>query len=180
MATNLYSPRPILARFPINLNLPEGKQESFDSAAEAVRQEYRNSVRWKRLRCRKVEPLSENGNDSLFILDVGHSIEFDWTWEGAVAFRHAEPSQFKGDIDATDDFAGPIDDVISEGKPAVWSGEIVEVDETNGRLFVAVNNPDCPPCCGTFFVRPFEFLAFLHSLFQKSCPPTCGNSWRRG
>ncbi len=170
MATNLYSPRPILARFPINLNLPEGKQESFDSAAEAVRQEYRNSVRWKRLRCRKVEPLSENGNDSLFILDVGHSIEFDWTWEGAVAFRHAEPSQFKGDIDATDDFAGPIDDVISEGKPAVWSGEIVEVDETNGRLFVAVNNPDCPPCCGTFFVRPFEFLAFLHSLFQKSCP----------
>ena len=47
-------------------------------------------------------------------------------------------------------------------------GEIVEVDETNGRLFVSVSSPDHPPCIGTFFVCRFEFLACLHALFCKS------------
>lgn len=152
-----------LARFPVALDLPPGEQHLFDDAAEAVRQEYRNSVRWKRLRCRKVERLAGPNGDALFVLDVGHAIEFDWTWEGAVAFRPADPGHFTGDIDATDDFVGQ----SPETGPGVWSGEVVEVDETNGRLFVSVSSPDHPPHCGTFFVRPFEFLAFLHSLFLQ-------------
>ena len=40
------------------------------------------------------------------------------------------------------------------------------MDETNGRLFVST--PNHPPCCGTFFVRPFEFLSFLHSLYSNA------------
>jgi hypothetical protein len=166
MTTSLLSARDVRARFPVNLNLPEGKAEFFTAAAEAIRREYRSSVRWKRLRCRRVEQLS--GHDDLFILDVGHSIEFDWTWEGAVAFRSADPSQFTGDIDTTDDFAGLPEVGPGAGRPGEWFGEVVEVDETNGRLFVSVSNPAHPPCCGTFFVRPFEFLAFLHSLFCQS------------
>jgi hypothetical protein len=160
-----------IANFPVDLNLPEGRQEFVATACEAVRQEYRNSVRWKRLRCRKVERLSGHEADNLFVLDVGHSIEFDWTWEGAVAFRPTEPGQFNGDIDATDDFAGPLESDFSGDRRTVWHGEVVEVDETNGRLFVSVSSPDYPPCCGTFFVRPFEFLAFLYSLFCQSGSP---------
>jgi superfamily I DNA/RNA helicase len=157
-----------IARFPARLGLPPGEQQLFDDAAEAVRQEYRSSVRWKRLRCRKVERLPGHEEDTLFILDVGHSIEFDWTWEGAIAFRPGDPSRFTGDIDATDDFTGPLPDGgPGEGRPAEWAGEVVEVDETNGRLFVSVSSPDRPPCRGTFFVRPFEFLTFLHSLFCR-------------
>jgi hypothetical protein len=159
--------RGVLARFPANLNLPAGPQEFFDAAAEAVRREYRSSIRWKRLRCRKVEPLVGDGGNTLFVLEVGHSIEFDWTWEGAVAFRPVEPSAFTGDIDVADDFTGSPEGGLGE-RPGEWFGEVVEMDETNGRLFVSVNSPEHPTCCGTFFVRPFEFLAFLHSLF---CQP---------
>src|SRR5262249_28385182 len=140
---------------------------------EAVRQEYRCSVTWKRLRCRNVEQLTGHSNELIFVLDVGHAIEFDWTWEGAVAFRPPEPGKFTGDIDVTDAFAGLVpDNGSTQGQPGTWSGEVVEVDETNGRLFVAVSGLNNVPCRGTFFVRPFEFLAFLRSLF---CQPSAGD-----
>jgi hypothetical protein len=169
MTTGLHSPRYVRARFPVNLSLPAGDPEFFQAAAEAVRHEYRSSVRWKRLTCRKVERLQSHEDDTIFILDVGHSIEFDWTWEGAVAHRPPNPGHFDGEVDATDDFTGvPFDGDHSESRRAVWTGDVVEVDETNGRLFVSMSNPSRPPCRGTFFVRPFEFLAFLYSLFCKA------------
>jgi hypothetical protein len=106
--------------------------------------------------------------DTIFVLETGHSIEFDWTWEGAVAFRPANPNEFAGDVDATDDFPNlGSGDTATDSQHAVWSGEIVEIDETNGMLFVSISNPDHSPCVGTFFVRPFEFMAFLHSAFCK-------------
>jgi len=76
-----------LARFPIRLNLPDADKAVFDDAKEAGRREYRDSVKWKRLRCRSVKLLSESETGTVFILEVGHAVEFDWTWEGAVAFR---------------------------------------------------------------------------------------------
>jgi len=162
-----------LVRFACNLNLPGGPLEFVAAASEAVRREYRSSVRWKRLRCRNVQPLTEEPGETIFILEVGHSIQFDWTWEGAIASRRADPAGFQGDIDATDDFVGlPSYGAGANGRNGVWAGEVVEVDETNGRLFVAVSNLSQPPCRGTFFVRPFEFLGFLHSLF---CQPGPGN-----
>jgi len=170
---SLISRTTLLARFPANLNLPEGTQGFVEDAAEAVRREHRSSVLWKRLRCRKVERLTGQPGNVIFVLEVGQSIEFDWTWEGAIAFRSADPGNFAGDIDATDDFAGlPEGDGTADVHHGVWSGEVVEVDEANGRLFVSVSGSNHPPCRGTFFVRPFEFLAFLHSLF---CQPGAGD-----
>ena len=52
--TNQCNRHSLLARFPICLNLPEGNQQFFTDAVEAVKKEYRSSVRAKRLRCRKV------------------------------------------------------------------------------------------------------------------------------
>ena len=151
------------AKFPICLNLPETLKSFVDDAARAVRQEYRSSVRWKRLRCRKVEPLSDQPGETIFVLEIGHSVEFDWTWEGSVAFRPVEPDTFTGGINTTDDFMNVGGEI--NNSPGIWSGEIVEVDETNGRLFVSISDPEHKPCIGSFFVRPFEFLACLHDLF---------------
>jgi hypothetical protein len=154
------------ARFPANLPLPECPQQWVTEAIEAVKREYRNSVKWKRLRCRSVAPLEGQADSSIFVLDVGHTIEFDWTWEGAIAFRPTDLSGFNGDIDLTDDFTGMLNEKsVGAG---FWAGEVVEVDQTNGKIFVSVSTPENPPFCGSFYVRPFEFLAFLHSVY---CQP---------
>ncbi len=161
-------PNDIHVRFPVRLNLPDTDSNIINDAAEAVRREFRSSVRWKRLRCRKVSPLKGESGDTIFIVEVGHSVEFDWTWEGAIAFRPFDLAEFNADIDTTDDFLGK---VLGDGDNTiapVWSGEIVEVDETTGRLFVSVTDPEHPPCTGSFYVRPFEFLAFLNSMYCKS------------
>jgi AAA domain len=158
--------RASVARFPTNLALPECPQQWVAEAAEAVRREYRNSVKWKRLRCRTVAPLEGQADNSIFVLDLGHAIEFDWTWEGAVAFRPADLNGFNGDIDFTDDFTGTLSE--KPVRASVWSGEVVEVDQTKGQIFVSVSTPDNLPCCGSFYVRPFEFLAFLYSIY---CQP---------
>ena len=60
-----------------NLNLPKAQPGLVEDAAEAVKREYRSSVCWKRLRCRKVERLSGQSADTIFVLEVGHAIEFE-------------------------------------------------------------------------------------------------------
>ena len=147
------------ASFPLEIVLPDGEGGEAQNAYEAVREEYRASVRWKRMRCRKVVPITGDDEDSIFALEVGHAVEFDWTWEGAVAFRPWNIEEFDGqtpqgvslDGDGTDD--------------ARWSGEIVEVDQDSGRIYVWLTDPERRPTTGSFFVRPFEFLACLHSLY---------------
>jgi hypothetical protein len=156
----------VRARFPVALNLPEADPELVTDAAAAINREYQCSVRWRRLRCRNVEPL--DGACHIYVLDVGQMIEFDWTWEGAVAFRPPGPDNFDGNVDRTDDFAEPTPgNGHGDGLCRVWAGEVVGVDETQGRLFVSIPSPECRPCRGTFFVRPFEFLAFLHALYYE-------------
>ncbi len=157
-------PEQAIARFPISLNLPDASPSLVTDAAEAVRQEYRNSIRWKRLRCRSASPVTGEPGETVFVIEVGHSIQFDWTWEGAIAFRPADISGFRGDADLTDDFLIKDEEGAS---PAVWAGEVVEVDETTGRIFVSVPDPTHPPRTGTFFVRPFEFLAFLNAVYSE-------------
>ncbi len=39
----------VQARFPIRLDLPEANSDSLDDAKEAIRREFRDSVKWKRL-----------------------------------------------------------------------------------------------------------------------------------
>lgn len=154
----------VKARFPIHLNLPESSTESLADAQEAVKREFRDSVKWKRLRCRSFTVLSESDTGTVYVLEIGHAVEFDWTWEGAVAFRplvlkeFAENPRNLFDCDADDP---EIEDSI------LWSGEILEVDEANGRIFVCVSNPEKRPTIGSFYVRPFDFLAFLNAVFHE-------------
>ena len=155
-----------IAHFPVEFVLPNGKDDDLANAAEAVKREYRNSVRWKRLRCRSVTVVSQQNRDAIYALEVGQSVEFDWTWEGATAFRGVDNDSFGKTGDATDDFHAELNDHDS-GR--VWSGEVVEVDESTGRVFVWVSDPQSPPTTGSFYVRPFEFLAFLFAIY---CDPS--------
>src|SRR4051812_24152517 len=117
--------------FPIQIQLPSGHDSDLSQAAEAVKQEYRSSVKWKKLRCREVLPTADG---AVFRFDLGQSVEFDWTWEGATAFRPTLIDDFRTFKDDSDEEAS-----------AVWYGEVVEVDEAKGVIFVWVNDPDRPP-----------------------------------
>lgn len=154
----------VLARLPIRLLIPDADPDILDDAKEAVRREFRDSVKWKRLRCRSVEVLSESETGTIFVLEVGHAVEFDWTWEGAVAFRPLLLKEFADDPKSL--FEDGSDDMEIEDS-TLWSGEILEVDEATGRIFVIVSDPEHPPTTGSFYVRPFEFLAFLNAVFHE-------------
>ncbi|OWK45500.1 DNA helicase II related protein [Fimbriiglobus ruber] len=142
-----------IVRSPINIQLPSGQSSDISQAAEAVKQEYRSSVKCKKLRSRDILPTADS---SVFRIDLGQSVEFDWTWEGANAFR---PKVIDDSRIFQDDF--------DEEDSAVWFGEVVEVDEAQGVLFVWVSDPDRPPTKGLFYVRPFEFLASLNALYSE-------------
>jgi hypothetical protein len=153
----------IPARFPIELGLPPADESLFNDAKTAVRQEYRDCSKWKRLRCRKVSIIAERDRGTVFAVHVGSSVEFDWTWEGAIAFRpHALPDDGDGNIDMADFEESPVD----EG--SLWSGEVLEVDERHGCLFVSLSNPENPPILGSFLVRPFDFLGTLDAIYHET------------
>ena len=147
------------ARFQIELGLPDCEPQQLNDAATAVRQEYRDSSRWKRLKCRKVSVFAERDRGTVFVIHVGKTVEFDWTWEGAKAFR---PNCLDGDDSFSDRFFEKAD----YEDEVLWSGEILEVDEQNGCLFVALDDPESTPKAGPFFVRPFEFLSVLDAVYN--------------
>ncbi|EMI18820.1 ATPase AAA [Rhodopirellula maiorica SM1] len=147
------------ARFVSEFDLPSGDELLLKDAATAIRQEFRDCSKWKRLRCRRVSIFAERDRGVVCVIHLGSSVEFDWTWEGAKAFR---PKMF--DEDASD-FAyeqADVDDGVD------WSGEILEVDERNGCLFVSLDNPESIPSTGSFFVRPFEFLSVLDAVYNAA------------
>ncbi|QDV43871.1 ATP-dependent RecD-like DNA helicase [Stieleria neptunia] len=146
-------------RYESRLGLPEGGVQQLKDAAAAVRQEYRDGSRWKRLNCNRVSIFAEKDRGTIFVVHVGSSVEFDWTWEGAQAFR---PKSLDDDESYSDRFYEEADyeDAI------LWSGEIVEVDERNGCLFVSLDDPEATPTAGPFFVRPFEFMSVLDAIFS--------------
>lgn len=149
------------ARFPIQLGLPDanGPDQVIRDVARAVQQEYLDCSKWKKLRCRKISIVAESDRGAVCILHVGRSVEFDWTWEGAIAFR---PASLDNQT-AIDDFDLKHEYVSDHN---LWSGEIVEVDEQNGCLFVSLDDPESIPTVGSFMVRPFEFLAVLNSVYN--------------
>lgn len=152
------------AQFPIDLNLPPADEDDLESARRAIRREFRESAKWKRLRCRNVKVVSESDSGTVYELEIGHAVEFDWTWEGAVAFRPLLLQEFE-DSQATLFENGSIDPDIDDS--IVWSGEVLEVDEATGRIFVVLSDPEFPPRRGSFYVRPFEFLAFLDAVYNE-------------
>lgn len=152
------------ARFPVRLNLPSASPQRLVDAQEAVKREFRDSVKWKRLRCRRVEILSKTEGGTIFELQIGHSVEFDWTWEGAVAFR---PLVLKEDTNEQKSLFDQDRDEPEIDDSTLWRGEILEVDEATGRIFVCVSDPEHPPRKGSFYVRPFEFLGILNAVFNE-------------
>jgi superfamily I DNA/RNA helicase len=151
-----------VAKYPVTLDLRGGDAASICDAQTAIRREFRDSVKWKKLRCRKVSLLSEADKGSVYVLEVGQTVEFDWTWEGSIAFRPLTLKEFEqGQKNYFDDDTPEVEDSI------LWSGEILEVDETNDRLFISVSDPEHPPTTGSFYVRPFEFLAFLNAIYNE-------------
>ncbi|QDV10284.1 ATP-dependent RecD-like DNA helicase [Rosistilla oblonga] len=151
------------ASYAIDLNLPDADNQLLRDAARAIRREYRDSSKWKEMKCRNVRGISESDTGTVFELQIGHAIEFDWSWEGALAFRPLRTKDFKnsdGSLYHNPSLTPEIDDSI------VWTGELLEVDEAQGRIFVAVADPEHPPRRGSFYVRPFEFLQFLDRIFN--------------
>ncbi|MFG0261923.1 MAG: AAA domain-containing protein [Novipirellula sp. JB048] len=148
-----------IARFDSQLGLPDGDPQLLKDAAAAVRQEYRESSRWKRLRCHKVSLFSERDRGTIFVVHVARSVEFDWTWEGAKAFCPKS-------LDEDSSYSDRCYEEAAYDEAMVWSGEIVEVDEGAGWLFITLDNPEAPPTVGSFFVRPFEFLGVLESVYS--------------
>ncbi len=165
-------PKFIQARFPIALHLPDGDTALLVDARKAINKEYRAAAKWKRLRCDKVERIYQADSATVYELQIGHAVEFDWTWEGAVAFRPVLLKEFSSSQAAFSDhtiISPDIDDSI------LWAGEVLEVDEAAGRIFIETADPEHPPRCGSFYVRPYEFLACLDAAyndpaFQKLLP----------
>jgi superfamily I DNA/RNA helicase len=151
------------ARFPIHLELPPGSGEDLASAAEAIRREYRKSVSWKRLQCQRVSP--HPSHDGIHCLEIGQAMEFDWTWEGAVAFKPLDDAALRND--PTRSLKMDADDQLVEDG-LLWSGEVLEVDDGRGHLYVGIENPEVKPTTGIFYVRPFEFLACLNEVFNSA------------
>ena len=147
-----------VAKFDSDLRLGNTEQTLADPA-KAIRHEFRDCSRWKRLHCQRVSLFSERDRGTVFVVQVGSSVEFDWTWEGAVAFKPRSIDGYEG----LSDFA--LENTLHDDA-IVWSGEILEVDEQNGCLFLSVDNPESIPTTGAFFVRPFEFLAVLDSVYN--------------
>jgi len=151
-----------IAQFDWEWNLPEASTESLKQAKAAVRQELRGTTRWKRLQCDRITIISERDRGTVYGLHVAGPVDFDWTWEGAQAFR------LQADTDEIDDrsldFAdfedSPVEDAFR------WSGEVLEVDEINGCLFVMMDSERQSPSTGVFHVRPFEFLRALDEAFH--------------
>ncbi len=152
------------ARFPVRLESGPGDPDLLDQATKALGREYRDSIRPKLLHCWSLRQVAELEAGTLFELTVGHTIEFDWTWEGSTARAYEAPNHW----DTQPSSLSPTD---SDDGSERWMGELVEVDEAAGLLFVVVANPESPPTRGPFWVRPFEFLASLHEFYSKDDSP---------
>lgn len=146
-------------RFESQLKFPAGTTQQLQDAAKAVRQELQGCSKWKRLTCRKISIVAERDRGTVCVVHIGSSVEFDWTWEGAVAFR---PESLADDESISNFYY----ETTAYDDDVVWSGEILEVDERNGCLYISLDNPESVPTTGSFFVRPFEFLSGLDAVYN--------------
>ncbi len=148
------------ARYQADLRLPDAADRLLKDAATAIRQEYRDCSKWKRLSCRKVSLFAERDRGTVWVVHIGSSVEFDWTWEGAIAFRPRS-------LDDDGSFSHfSYQDAAFEDE-ILWRGEVLEVDERNGCLFISLDNSELLPTTGPFLVRPFEFLSVLDAVLNQ-------------
>ncbi|MBW2254654.1 MAG: AAA family ATPase [Deltaproteobacteria bacterium] len=128
------------------LGLPEGDPSHLRDAASAVRREHQHTSRWVPMRAYSIKRVNDRG---LYRVDVGFLAAMDWTWEGAVASRNPD------DADILDD------------EEYLWRGDVVEVDDDEGHLYVDVGEGAPAPTTGRFHVQPFEFLHHLNEVFHS-------------
>ncbi|MCA9061143.1 MAG: AAA family ATPase, partial [Planctomycetaceae bacterium] len=149
-----------VASFPVELSFSCGDESLLPQASRSVRQEYQDSARWQRLTCQSVSVYAERDRGVIYAVQTLTAVDFDWRWEGAVAFL---PETLRRHPDASDHELRnlPYDD------PQVWSGEIIEVDSARGCLYVSLDDPERIPQTGVFLVRPFEFLRTLNSVYNE-------------
>lgn len=153
-----------IACYPVRLNLPETNTVAMAAARRAIEWEFRDSVKLTRLRCRKVKALSGAGDNRIFVLDVGRGVDFDWTWEGAKAYRPVAGVE-------TDDQQDHVEHdgffVPAVEQPNQWSGKILQVNETAGHIYIDIGSSEQPPTTGSFLVEPFAFLEHLHAVYRQ-------------
>ncbi len=152
---------PHTARFPADLHLPPGDTSLLKEASAAVAQEFGSLAQWKQLHCQKVSVVAEHDRGNVHVIHVGKRVDFDWSWEGAKAFASHSATQ---EINTA---TGSLETLPNTDDPA-WSGEIMEVDEINGSLFLTLDDPEAIPQTGPFYVRPYEFLSGLHAIYRSS------------
>ncbi|HBT76903.1 MAG TPA: AAA family ATPase [Planctomycetaceae bacterium] len=143
--------------FPTQLRFSTVSPKAFEDAQGAIQQEYNDANSWKRLHCCSVERVEENENErrEIYVLNIDHSIEFAWTWEGARAFRPLRLDKIGRDETHIFD-------------SALWSGKILNVDERNNQIFVEIYKGTPRPRKGTFLVSPFDFLEAIKNAYTES------------
>ncbi|MFM8475096.1 MAG: AAA domain-containing protein, partial [Planctomycetaceae bacterium] len=157
-----FSPVGVLAAYPIEVSFPQANVGAVADVREAIGLEYCDSIRVKRLNCRGVTQSSLMDSGGIFELQTGQAVDFDWTWEGAAACRPRDPDSYEKSSSLNGDVRGEATGEV------VWAGEVLEVDEASGKIFVKVDGDQPPPTTGSFFVRPFEFLSVLHSIYHSA------------
>lgn len=142
-------------RFARETNLPVGGADEFLEACEAIKQEHRASSEWKPMRCLQVECVEPS--ERLYRLDTGSALTLEHGWEGSTALRPPGGAA-RGERTAP---APTSEDEM------LWSGPVVEADESLGALYVAVDG-ERAPTRGSFYLRPFEFTALLNQLYSSN------------
>ena len=141
-------------QYPIQLHFSPVSEQEFENAKQAIQKEYRDANSWKCLYCSNVELFKELPDKrDVYILQIKHTIEFAWTWEGATAFQSPRHSVTGHDVEEC-------------RAVAWWSGSILNVDEENNRIFVDINKNWKKPRKGTFYVSPFDFLEVIKKGYE--------------
>ncbi len=148
------------ASFPITIDLPESTLRGFRQACNAVKQEYEASAKTLKLKILEVLPISDDTSGRVYALLVGTALDFDWTFEGAIAYRSNRILEIEAESNV-------VNDMDSDRSKYEWYGEVLWVDEEHGVLYVSVDNPEQSPVAGECFVRPFNFLTALYNLYVE-------------
>lgn len=149
--------------YPVTINMVVEDSKGLENAAQAIREEYRATTRWKRLQCRRVTLLDDDADAGIYVLHVGRGIEFDWTWEGALAVRPHDMTD-NPDQEDLDKLAVA---VLNEATGGVnWQGEVVEVNEAAGEIYVFAGRFGASPLRGFVRCAPIRVLGssqhYLH------------------
>ncbi len=156
------------ACFPVELDLPDVDPALLTEAAAAVAAEGWGRLVPRRLRATRVDVLAQAGGWSgrrpgglggpaaVAVLSVEGVGAFDWTWEGALAFAL---------VQELDVVPGELDAEQLNAQAVRWRGEVLEVDEAAGQVFVALRDPANVPGRGVFYVQPYDHLKALDAVY---------------